>query len=190
LSGASTGRAVLQARQDYLIKNPVLDPIDLKTFAQFSLMGDPAVHPVLRATPMHMVPKSKAMKGLTDAFLGVIGGRSSRRKSLFRAGIALAAAAVAALTDHKQPTSAAMKQLMDESLAEVNAKLVSVASYALGGSPGAPKGMKTLAKIATPAASITIAIGKMPGGGPPPRLCAVVAREQDGAIAVRRLYSR
>jgi hypothetical protein len=47
LAGASTGRACLQARLEYIrSKSGVLTPTDLKTLAQFNLMADPAVTPV------------------------------------------------------------------------------------------------------------------------------------------------
>ncbi len=45
LEGASTGRAMLMARQRFVQQTAELDPADLKTLAQFSLLGDPAVHP-------------------------------------------------------------------------------------------------------------------------------------------------
>jgi len=48
MNGASTGRALLQARQKFLIESgPQLDPYELKTLAQFLLLGDPAVQPVI-----------------------------------------------------------------------------------------------------------------------------------------------
>ncbi len=46
LDGASLGRAALRARQRYVREMVDLDPTDLKTLAQFTLLGDPAVHPV------------------------------------------------------------------------------------------------------------------------------------------------
>lgn len=48
--GASTGRALLQARQEFVRKSAPIDPIDLKTMAQFYLLGDPSIHPVKPAT--------------------------------------------------------------------------------------------------------------------------------------------
>jgi hypothetical protein len=51
VAGASTGRAALQARQDFILGMAVADPMDLKTIGQFSLMGDPAIQPVV-ATPV------------------------------------------------------------------------------------------------------------------------------------------
>jgi hypothetical protein len=47
LKGASTGRAFLEARQRFLTEvGPDLDPQELKTVAQFYLLGDPSVQPV------------------------------------------------------------------------------------------------------------------------------------------------
>lgn len=44
--GASTGRAALEARQRFIESSPALDPVDLKTLAQFNLYGDPSIIPV------------------------------------------------------------------------------------------------------------------------------------------------
>jgi hypothetical protein len=48
LQGASIGRAGLEARQEYVAQSAPLDPVDLKTVAQFLILGDPSVQPVLR----------------------------------------------------------------------------------------------------------------------------------------------
>ena len=77
LAGTSTGRAALQARQRFVHETNVVDPADLKTLAQFSLFGDPSVHPV--ATEESTAPAaSKAVPG----------GRSDRRQRLLEVGIA------------------------------------------------------------------------------------------------------
>ncbi|RAJ83513.1 peptidase C25-like protein [Chitinophaga dinghuensis] len=48
LNGASTGRALLEARQKFLNEmGPTLDPYELKTAAQFNLLGDPSIQPVI-----------------------------------------------------------------------------------------------------------------------------------------------
>ena len=48
LNGASAGRALLEARQKFLSESgPQLDPYELKTLAQFLLLGDPSVQPVM-----------------------------------------------------------------------------------------------------------------------------------------------
>ena len=48
LNGASIGRAALVARQKFVANTAQMDPIDLKTLAQFCLLGDPSVHPVVQ----------------------------------------------------------------------------------------------------------------------------------------------
>jgi len=50
LEGASLGRAALMARQRFVQEVGELDPVDLKTLAQFSLLGDPSVQPARVAT--------------------------------------------------------------------------------------------------------------------------------------------
>ena len=46
LDGASLGHAALMARQLFVRDNAQMDAMDLKTLAQFCLLGDPSVHPV------------------------------------------------------------------------------------------------------------------------------------------------
>jgi hypothetical protein len=57
LDGASLGRAALTAQQRFVQQTAELDPVDLKTLAQFSLLGDPSIHPAAVANPTS-VPKS------------------------------------------------------------------------------------------------------------------------------------
>lgn len=56
-TGASLGRAFLETRQEFLRKNDQPDPLDLKTIAQFYLLGDPSNH--LWLQPSRATPKSK-----------------------------------------------------------------------------------------------------------------------------------
>ena len=49
LEGASVGRAALEARQEYIRLGGYMEMVDLKTVAQFILLGDPSIHPVLAA---------------------------------------------------------------------------------------------------------------------------------------------
>lgn len=50
--GASTGRALLEARQKFLnVSGPHLDPYELKTLAQFYILGDPSLSLIEFAEP-------------------------------------------------------------------------------------------------------------------------------------------
>jgi hypothetical protein len=77
LAGASAGRAALQARQAFVRDVSVVDPADLKTLAQFSLMGDPSIVPV----ESQERPQAKGM--------GFPGARAARRANLLANGLAL-----------------------------------------------------------------------------------------------------
>ena len=81
LSGCSLGRAMLQARQDYVFTKATLSPVDLKTLAQFALFGDPALHPVRGAATDGAAPKSVAAAPPS--------GLAARRRRLLANGEAL-----------------------------------------------------------------------------------------------------
>jgi hypothetical protein len=59
MAGASTGRAMLDARQRYIRETGAMGPEDLKTIAQFDLLGDPSLVPV--ATPGRVIPGGKGV---------------------------------------------------------------------------------------------------------------------------------
>ena len=46
LMGASIGRSCLQARQRFVSSQKMENPVNLKTLAQFILLGDPSLHPI------------------------------------------------------------------------------------------------------------------------------------------------
>jgi len=60
LGGMSLGHAALKARQDFVGGRVDIDPLDLKTLAQFILLGDPSIHPVLAAAE---APRAGARRG-------------------------------------------------------------------------------------------------------------------------------
>ncbi len=74
LDGASLGRATLEARQRFVRGVTVLSPVNTKTLAQFSLLGDPSIHPVADA------PAAKALPARA--------GRAARRERLLEHAIA------------------------------------------------------------------------------------------------------
>jgi len=81
LGGASLGRAALRARQRYVREIVDLDPTDLKTLAQFMLLGDPSIHPVRSAA----TPVSAKAAG---AEVGLRQRRRERRAKLASEGLA------------------------------------------------------------------------------------------------------
>jgi hypothetical protein len=84
-NGASTGRAMLQARQRYVRERPIMTPVDVKTLGQFVLLGDPSVHPVDPVVDDELV---SGAGGAGPAAL--TGGRTARRRNLEVNGDSLA----------------------------------------------------------------------------------------------------
>jgi hypothetical protein len=82
LDGASLGRALLVARQRFAQEHGELDPVDLKTLAQFDLLGDPSVTPVQLP-----VPRSAPI-----ALRATSAGAGLRRQALAQVGAGLARA--------------------------------------------------------------------------------------------------
>jgi hypothetical protein len=73
LAGASLGRAALSARQRFVQGQSFLDPTDVKTLAQFDLLGDPSIQPftVDSAAPKNMVTAGVRSRRTVAAAVGV-----------------------------------------------------------------------------------------------------------------------
>jgi hypothetical protein len=157
--GASLGRAALQARQDYVMKKAVMDPIDLKTLSQFFLLGDPSITPVA-ATPAAATPKSKK---LAAAVVDKSGGaaRALRRDALVKNGAAIGEACnyveesprpkanVRGLTAAKSAASPALQSALKSALS--GTKIEQSETFQVsGGAVPLPKSMFGAAGVARP----------------------------------------
>lgn len=80
--GASLGRALLEARQQYIAGAVPLDPVALKTVGQFLLLGDPSVHRVAPKPPAKAAPAVRARPASSPAARAVT--HSLRRGALVR----------------------------------------------------------------------------------------------------------
>jgi hypothetical protein len=83
-TGASIGRAALQARQRFVRSASPPDPSDLKTLAQFNLYGDPSITPV-EVTQAEVSPTESKAVFSADRL-----ERRDRRRQLFRQGVMIA----------------------------------------------------------------------------------------------------
>jgi hypothetical protein len=84
LEGASIGRALLEAKQDYLQyhvnQGQAPDTADEKTMIEFMLLGDPSLHPVTLAAPVAAAKRSTgAVKAEQTAQAAQAAQRSGRR---------------------------------------------------------------------------------------------------------------
>jgi hypothetical protein len=110
LLGASVGRAALEARQSFARGMSVLDHYDLKTLAQFSLMGDPSIHPVER--PQHTLNQTRAyrreFRDLDDRKIG----RILRRNRLTKSGLALDESVAAVHARERADVPATLRKIL------------------------------------------------------------------------------
>lgn len=184
LGGASLGRAALLARQQYVEEAAQMDPIDLKTLAQFCLLGDPSLHPV-KGPEAAGVPKGLSATDAERFF------RAERRAKLRQTGAFL----------RKTKPTAARRQAKVALTPAVRAALSNIAAQAGLGKAQAfeafgvksPAGAGASAgKAATVPTRYHLALG-FPEGTETMEsmsLVAVVAKELDGRIVGYRIYHR
>lgn len=182
LDGASIGRAALMARQQFVERNAQMDPIDLKTLAQFCLLGDPSVHPVEEHSATS-VPEAAAAPD-AERFI-----RAERREKLKLAGDFLT---------KTKPT--ASKRIPTGKLSSpAKTALSNIANLAgLGGEQtfsafavkGAHRSKGRGAKVASAPSRYLVAIGTPEGQRAEKikRGVAVVAKESNGRIISYRIY--
>lgn len=159
LSGASLGRATLEARQQFVERVTLLDPVDLKTLGQFSLLGDPSIHAV--ATVKSTAASTKAFKATVRALPPTPIGRTLRRERLLRRGLALPTIVATV----RKKTSAAppkMKAMLASAAKETRLKDVRFASFSAR--PLASGMSKSAKAMAGGKADVYIAIGTPTNG--------------------------
>ncbi|MCB1488371.1 MAG: hypothetical protein KDJ88_13065 [Bauldia sp.] len=181
LDGASLGRAMLMARQQYVAGASQMDPIDLKTLAQFCLYGDPSIHAV--AAPHAVNTPHEADPAAAFRFR-----RSERRAKLRQTGDFLQAT---------KPTASSrdMKHAASPNAEETLAKIAASAglddkphfvTYKVKGAPPARGGGK---KVASAPSRYYVAIERPPPKSEEDRYrVAVVAKELDGRIVDYCVY--
>jgi hypothetical protein len=181
LGGASIGRAALMARQQFVEHSAQMDPIDLKTLAQFCLYGDPSVHAV--AIPgATQVPKGAELED-SQRFR-----RSERRAKLKQTG------------DFLQNTKPTASKQQKGSRPSTRAKLALANIAEKGGLPRNQvfaafkvKGVNTVkgvtAKLASAPSRYYLTIGKPKSMVKDQRYrVAVVAKDVGGRIIDYRIY--
>lgn len=182
LDGASIGRAALLARQQFVDHTGQMDPFDLKTLAQFCLLGDPSVHPVAQPSATG-VPKGIVASNAERFF------RAERRAKLKLAGAFLTKTKP---TASKRVPAGKLSPSTKAALSNI-AKLAGLGAqqrFTAFAVKGAPASKGRVAKTATAPSRYHITIGT-PGGETTDTIkrgVAVVAKELDGRIVGYRIY--
>jgi hypothetical protein len=182
LAGASLGRAVLEARQQFAGLRTHLDPFDLKTLAQFYLLGDPSVQPV--APSVHALTRTKAyLKAFPNNQDRTV--RGMRREKLARDGSNLQASLPQLVAQAGLTPSPAVAEALRGLAAESGLTEGSQRSFVLK-----PKRKSTAPERRLHVIGASVSEGTH-AGQPGHRVRAIVVTEQDGELLhVRRLHSR
>ena len=159
LAGASLGRAALEAHQQFVERVTLLDPVDLKTLGQFSLLGDPSIHAV--ATVKSTAASTKAFKATVRSMPPTPIGRTLRRERLLRRGLALPKI-VATVRKQAKNAPPKVKAMLASAAKETHLKDVRFASFA---ARPIANGLSKSAKAAAGGrATVYVAIGSTPNG--------------------------
>jgi hypothetical protein len=108
LAGASLGRAALEAWQRFARDDTDLDPVDLKTLAQFVLLGDPSGHPVLAPQWAARRTRGAPPAARPDT------ARRDRRTGLLRRGLSILQTQGTAVRRRGKPPARVLKALRRE----------------------------------------------------------------------------
>lgn len=103
-AGNSVGLAALKAQQRYVEQANELDPIDLKTLAQFYLLGDPSVQPVKVPSATHSPPSASVAVAKRSV-------RAARRANTERVGELLQGKPTAAHPAAAKPSASVRREL-------------------------------------------------------------------------------
>ena len=186
MHGSSMGRAALEARHQFAGQFSHLDPTDMKTLAQFYLLGDPSIHAV--AAVPHALNATKVFK---DAFAksGSTGTRALRRERLQRVGSALK-------RDLPRTVPASKESTATQQVTKVLADAATESGLGLSTNMHFTVRHRSRAKREEPERSIHVLMAAGHGGDaaedtPGHHVVAIIATTEDGKlIHLRRLHSR
>jgi len=176
-NGASIGEAALLARQEFVRQTNELDPVDLKTLAQFNLLGDPSIKPA-------RVPSATAVPKGVDSSVSDRQAREMRRSKIRAEGEMLSNTKPVALTRAKnQKKSPSVRTALENIAKEAGyGKKMEFTAYSVK----TPKGGKSSQKKSTPTASRYFVSIYRPK--PDEHSVAAVARETAGGVIAYRIY--
>ena len=194
LNGASLGRAALEARQRFAALYTHLDPTDLKTLAQFYLLGDPSVQPV--GAVAHALSRTKAFKSAVAGAKSVPndntppGAREFRRERLTRTGTNLGNSLGAVRPTKVRPPAKVMRAL-NAAAKESRIKELTRQSYDVAFPKSASSGAMRQFAAARRGRSVYLLLGEKTTSDKVKRVVALAATVEDGVIVhMRRVHSR
>jgi hypothetical protein len=123
-AGHSLGLAALKAQQRYVEQVDELDPIDLKTLAQFYLLGDPSVQPVKIDSATRTPPAAAEVVAKRSV-------RAARRANTERIGHALRETKPTASQPIQPTRSPAVRRQLSQIAQQIGAPAASFTAFAV-----------------------------------------------------------
>jgi hypothetical protein len=191
LAGASLGRAMLEARQQFAQGTAQLDPYDLKTLVQFTLLGDPSIHPVAKKSATTAVAKGAATAA---SFSERTLNRLDRRRLLVRIGETISQTQLVAKRIAAGKPAAGLARKLKDLAAKAGLKDGHVLSFNIEGAdeeqPRA-KSRSILASLPAPEAFHVIAERRRGVDEQDVAVVGICAREVNGEIvSYKKVVSR
>jgi hypothetical protein len=184
LGGASTGRAALVARQRFIQSQPFLDPTDIKTLAQFNLLGDPSAVPFV--TPdagAPAAPKSAARRRAGVAPPTASASILARRETMSAIGAALDRTTLSC-TATARPRAELSRQSLAGLIGREVPRGVTIRTYDADRAGGRARGSSA------PARSPRAHVAFIASAGRRPAALVVVREQPDGDPEVRVVVRR
>jgi hypothetical protein len=190
LSGASSGRAALQAQQRFIGSVHVMTPVDAKTLAQFIFLGDPSLQPV--QSPKNLVKAfRKAEPQVVQETDEVVEAqaRSFRRMRLAETGKALAHTVPVIREEAKREISKAILAEIDKRAKQDGVDKAELKSFGIK-NPETETFAKIMTKETTPQV-VHLATARLKGEHPNVNaIVAYVIIESDSGFSLETFYSR
>ena len=187
LAGSSLGRAALEARQAFAQSGGHLDPFDLKTLAQFSLLGDPSIDPIdIPGADVPLGHSFSTTTGVPPTPKGSV-NRSERRRQLLSKGLWIAENTPVACRARAR-RSPRLKRLLEDLASQTNMQQAKILSFNIEYNP--KRQSKTLKNMVSEKSAVSdavhVVLGRRQDGVPADsKICgavAVVAKEVAGEI--------
>jgi len=179
--GASLGRAALEARHRFASQLSHLDPSDLKTLAQFYLLGDPSIQPL--QTQAHALSRSPVFRRTFGGRSHSPGTRHFRRERAARTGHNLAHT-LAAVQPSRAPAPPGVRRVLGAIAIESGLRRWTISSYTVA------RGLRRRSSIgARRIYALNGNVGGRVGAGG--RVVSIIATTERGEIVhLRRVHSR
>lgn len=193
IAGSSLGRAALEARQRFAQSATPLAPEDIKTLAQFILLGDPSIHPVSAPQPHEAVGLGRNMRKIVSPQGMVLEQRAADRLRLFTRGLSIAETQSVAAPRRGKTVASSLTRTLKAIAEQEGLTEPDILSFNIEGpqQPAKTKAMRSFAERISAPSAFHVAIGRIRKEAPITRIILIVAKEEDGEIvSIRKLHSR